>query len=376
MDMIRSLLIAVSVGGLAVAAPAAAAPPVVVTDVTGQTVSVAANPTRIVLGEGRLLYAIALLERDKPFGRVAAWASDVIQFDPDAYRKYRARFPEVDKLAVLGNLYSSDFSVETVVGIDADLVIFPTTQMTRLKDAGTVDKLAKIGVATVFVDFRDDPIKNLRPSLEVMGKILGRKREAAEYLDFYDRQMRRVTDKVGALPADRRPLVFIENAAGYSPECCTTFGPYNYGSFVALAGGRNWGSAKLTGYSGKVNPETIFTTDFDVIVGTGANWSEAVPDTQAVLLGYEATPQAVQTRLQRLAARDGWRSLKAVQDKRFFSIYHQFYTSPYHVVAVQALAKLLHPAELADLDPQATFEELHARFLPIDYSGVFWAQLR
>lgn len=348
---------------------------ITVTDLAGRTVEVRENVQRIILGEGRLLYALALLERDAPVKRVTAWADDMIKNDPDAYRKYKAAFPEIEKLAVLGNVFSTDFSVETAVAIDTDLVIFPTTNFTKAKEAGTIDKLEKIGVPVVFVDFRDDPVKNVRPSLELMGKILGQEQRAKDYLAFYDAQLQLVSSRLAGITPDKRPLVFIENAAGYAADCCTTYGPFNYGAFVELAGGHNWGSDKFKGYQGKVNPEAIFTTDFDVIVGTAANWSESVPTSTAVPLGYEATTEKVQPKLAALAARPGWKDMRAVKDKRFFSIYHQFYTSPYNAVAVVALAKLIHPELFADVDPEAILTELHKQFLPIPYSGMFWAKL-
>ena len=100
-----------------------------------------------------------------------------------------------------------------------------------------------------------------------------------------------------------------------------------------------------------------------------------MPDTTAVLLGYDAKPAAVQARLAALAARPGWRDMQAVRERRFFSIYHQFYNGPYFVVAIQAMAKWLHPEAFADLDPVQTFATLHRRFLPIEFEGVFWSGL-
>jgi iron complex transport system substrate-binding protein len=45
------------------------------------------------------------------------------------------------------------------------------------------------------------------------------------------------------------------------------------------------------------------------------------------------------------------------------------------VVALQAFATWIHPERFRDLDPEATHRELHARFLPIPYGGIFWATL-
>ena len=108
---------------------------------------------------------------------------------------------------------------------------------------------------------------------------------------------------------------------------------------------------------------------------TGANWSEANPQTTAVLLGYEAEAGPVQERMRALAGRRGFDQLTAVKGKRFFSVYHQFYNSPYHFVALQAFAKWFYPEDFEDVDPVANFRALHDSFLPIDYSGMFWAAL-
>jgi iron complex transport system substrate-binding protein len=114
----------------------------------------------------------------------------------------------------------------------------------------------------------------------------------------------------------------------------------------------------------------------DIIIGTGANWAVDRPTVTSVLLGYDATDMAVQDKLQALADRKGWSTLDAVKNKRFHSVYHQFYNSPYHFVAWQAFAKWFHPEKFTDLDPTKTFEELHDQFLPIEASGVFWATLK
>ncbi len=197
-----------------------------------------------------------------------------------------------------------------------------------------------------------------------------------EFLDFYMAQLRKVTNVVQDLEPDEKPLVFLETAAGWSTdECCKTFGSFNYGRFVELAGGRNYGSTLFTAFSSDVSLEGIIAANPAVIIGTGANWAEARPEVTSTLLGYEGDPEENQTRLEKLAARDGFKDLDAVRNGRFHSIYHQFYNSPFHVVAIQQLAKWIHPDLFEDLDPEATFVELHERFLPFDYSGQFWLSL-
>ena len=57
---------------------------------------------------------------------------------------------------------------------------------------------------------------------------------------------------------------------------------------------------------------------------------------------------------------------------RYHAVWHQFYNSPYHFVALQQFAKWFYPEEFADVNPTANFAEFHRRFLPIGYSGTFF----
>ena len=349
---------------------------ITVTDIAGRTVELEKDPQMVVLGEGRMIYTLALLDQNDPFQRVAGWKDDMIRFDPDAYRKYLAAFPAAASLPNFGSPYSGEWNLEAVIALGTELVVMNLGNLLKAQESGILEKLDAAGVATVFVDFRQDPTQNTVPSIQLLGRILDRRDEADAFTDFYQRQMKQIYARVSAIPADERPVVFIENAAGYDPDrCCRTYGAANLGRLVDLAGGRNWGSLKFPGFSTSVSLEAIFADDPDVIIGTGANWSEANPATKAVLFGYEATEELVQERLGGLAAREGWSELSAVRNGRFHSVYHQFYNSPYHFVAMQAFAKWLHPVLFEDVNPEATMRELHDIFLPIDYSGVFWGTL-
>ncbi|ETX11827.1 ABC transporter substrate-binding protein [Marinomonas ushuaiensis DSM 15871] len=363
---------------LLVTAFSASAAVIEVTDIAGRKVSL--DPEKIeniVLGEGRLTYSLALLDKSNPLKRVVGWKDDLIQYDPDAYRKYLKAFPEIADIENLGSPYSGDYSLEKIITLDTDLFILNLGNLLQAQESGLLTKLEKAGIKVVFVDFRQRPTQNTVPSLLMLGKVLNREKEANEFIDYYVEQMRLVSAVVLTKKQEERPIVFIESAAGYDPDkCCNTFGAANLGRLVDEAGGINWGSRKISGFSGKVNPEVILTEKLDYIIGTGANWSEANPNTTAVLLGYEATSELAQERLQALADRKGWSELDAVKSKNFYSVYHQFYNSPYHFIALQTFAKWFYPDDFKDLDTEANFVELHDRFLPIDYSGVFWQTLK
>ena len=376
----REFLLALVVSMVALAvliSSARAAETVEVTDLAGRTVKVKKGVGRMILGEGRQIYGLAVLDRDDPFKRVVGWKDDLKQFDPDAWHKYKAKFPQAEKIADFGNPYSGDFSIEKVIALDADVVVLDLGNYFKARETGLIEKLEKVNIPVVFIDWREDPSQNMLPSLILLGRILDREKEALAFADFYLRQMRLIYTRIGNLKENERPLVFMERAAGINPNaCCSTWGPVNFGKFVEDAGGRNWGSRVFSGFGGDVNPEKIIADDPDFYFMTGANWSQSNPDTIAVLLGYEATDEKVQERLKGLMNRSGLPLLKATKNKRVMALYHQFYNSPYFFVAVQAMAKSLHPDRFKDVDPAATWQELHAKFLPIGASGVFWAALR
>ena len=57
------------------------------------------------------------------------------------------------------------------------------------------------------------------------------------------------------------------------------------------------------------------------------------------------------------------------------AIWHHFYNTPMNVVAVQALARWLHPEELSELDPEQTLETFYREFQPVPLDGRYWITL-
>ncbi len=372
----RAFLGGLGATGALLAAPALAAGEIEVSDLAGRTVKLKAPAKRVILGEGRLMYGYSVLQPKAPFERLAGWGDDMVLYDPGTYRHYRAKHPSADAVPRFGSAVNSDFSVEQAIALNPDVILFPLSAYQRQIQAGTFEKLERAGIPVAIVDLREQLAQNTQPSIEIMGTLLGLDKEAAEFNRFYLRETRRVSSAVWNLPANKRTTVFMERAAGIDPNnCCMTFGNANLAVTLQDAGGINWGSARFPGIGGTASPEAILTLDPEVIIGTGADWAESTPGARGVPFGYETTPAQVQAALKALADRPGWNALKAVKSKRFYSVYHQFYTSPAHLVAMQVFAKWLYPETFAGLDPDAVWREYHERYSPIPLSGVFWAQL-
>jgi iron complex transport system substrate-binding protein len=366
---------AVLFGASVLFAGVATAETIEVTDLAGRVVNVTRDPQKIVLSEGRQLYTLAMLDREDPFKRVVGWGNDLIENDPGAWAKYLAKFPKAKDVANMGNPYAADVSMEKIASLGTEVYILDLSNYFKAQETGLLAKLEKAGITTVFVDFRQDPTQNVLPSVQLLGRILGREKEANAFADYYLRQTRSIYARVGSIPDKQKPMVFVERAAGLLP-CCATFGPFNFGRYIEEAGGRNWGSQFFSAFQAQAAQEKVLADNPDIYFLTGANWYGSNPGSSAVSLGYDATPEKVQKELVALMNRPGFQQLKAVQGKKVMAFYHQFYDMPYYFIAELAMAKEFYPDRFKDIDPEAVFKEFHEKFLPIPYSGVFWARLQ
>jgi iron complex transport system substrate-binding protein len=345
-----------------------------VTDVTGRTVEVETPVERVILGEGRQIYFVAALDRDAPFGRIVGWRDDLPKADPESYEAYRSLYPQVADLPTFGGMKDGTFDVEQAVSLDPDVILMNVDAKTATEEAGYVETLAKVGIPLVYVDFREKPMVNTEPSMRLIGKLFGKEQVAEDFIAFRQKSIAAVTD-VLEREKPERPLVFMERAGGYSDDCCMSFGDENFGKMVEIAGGINMAKDIIPGTFGTVNPEQIIASNPDQVIVTGGNWEGYVPGGDWVGVGYGADEAEAHRKLEALIKRPAFTGIKAVENGKVHAIWHQFYNNPYQFVAIQEMAKWLHPDLFEDLDPDATFRELHARFLPIEYKPGYFVSL-
>lgn len=351
------------------------ADPVTVTDIAGREVTLPGPVERVILGEGRQIFFAAVLDREAPFDRIVGWRDDLRQAAPESYAAYAEKFPQLAGIPTFGGFKDGTFDIEQAVSLDPDVMIMNLEAKAATDEAGYEEKLAKVGIPIVYVDFREDPFAHTPQSMEIIGKLFGKPERAAEFNAFYKAQMDRVTSVIAAHPDIARPLTFVERAGGYSEDCCMSFGNANFGQFVELAGGTNMATPFIPGTFGTVNPEQIIASDPEQIVVTGGNWEAYVPGGAWVGVGPGADQAEARRKLAALMQRPAFTGVKAAETGQVHAIWHQFYNTPYSFVAVQQLAKWLHPELFADLDPAATLAELHSRFLPVDYRPGYWVSL-
>ena len=82
-----------------------------------------AEPQRILLGESRLLSAVALLEGQKPLARIVGWQGDLPLMDPQTFNAYAQKFHDIKTIPLIGKATEDSISDEKALSLKPDLAI-------------------------------------------------------------------------------------------------------------------------------------------------------------------------------------------------------------------------------------------------------------
>ena len=296
-----------------------------VVDLAGRSVVIPHQVDRVILGEGKYLPVLAILDRTDPLKRVAGMMNEFQQYDPLEYDQYLARFPALATIPRLGATSPDSFSVERAIAVHPQVAIFglagdgPGPGQTAL-----IQQLQAAGIAVVFVDFLRDPLMNTSRSMTLLGRILGREVEAKQFTDYYKAQLKIVSDRLAGTELDK-PSVFLESGVNFSGSCCATMVNGMMGKFVDWAGGTNIAQGLVPGVSGTVSLEYLLSHQPDVYILTAIGNADTVAlYPERVALGAEVTPQVARSSLARSLERPGIADLTAVKEGRAFAVWHNF----------------------------------------------------
>jgi iron complex transport system substrate-binding protein len=342
---------------------------ITVMDLAGRTVSLDLPVERVVITFNFEEY-LAAEGGDDPFERIAGWTRNYWDGRRQwTWEKYTDAFPEIEDIPDVGYIHKGTFSTEKVLSLKPDVVIMCVVDYEAATD--DVKKLEEGGVPVVCVDYHSETLESHSQSTMLLGTVLGREERAQELVDFYQEQVEEVTSGLENLE-EPKPTVYVEVGNKGPAEYSSTYGKdFMWGALVDQCGGINIAD-DIVETSAPINPEYLLIQNPDVIIITGSYWPSY---NDSMRLGYYAEPAESRLRLESFTERPGWDGMKAVRDGKIYAIHHALSRHIYDFVALQYMAKCLHPEEFEDLDPEERFEEFHQRFLPVEYSGVWMTGL-
>ncbi len=342
----------------------AGAQAITVKDVQGRTVHLKQPAKKVLLGEGRDIITLNILDAD-PVSLVAAWQDDFKK--TLEYKQYRQKFPAIDKLPTVGSNAAS-FSVEKAIVAKPDVAIFSANGHGPGPAAKEqIAQLEAAGIPVVFIDFRKDPFTNTVPSIRLLGQILNRQQKAEAFIKFYETRRQRIADRIAAKkPAI--PKVFMDMKAGMAENEFNSPGKNNLGSFIAMAGGHNIGADVLPGAVGQLNQEYVISKQPDIYIATGTDVFRG----KGVVLGADVKAAEVVSSMKKRLQDPIIAELPAVKKKRVYGLWHLFYASPFNILAAECIAKWIHPSLFTDVSPEASLKELNTEFLSVPMTGTYW----
>ena len=340
-----------------------------VTDLAGREVTLAASPQRIFLAQPRQLYALLTL-LDAPLERIVGWAYPLAVFDPAMTARLEARWPQLATLPALSRTSTPSLEGEALLALTPDLVLFDLSQRSRVEGSPLAALLDEVGTPYLYVEFNHHPLQDAPVSVRLLGEVLGVEARAREVDDTIAAHLALIDERLATIA--ERPRVLINIAPGVKVDCCRTNLHNGVADLVTRAGGRNL-AAELAPVSGAtLSKEWVLAHPPEAILNTGGQWAKG----DGLRAGIGISGEDIQHDLARMVQTlPGWQSLDAVKQGRVMALWHGFHQGPYAIVALEAIARWLHPKTFADLDPMATFAYLMNDPTLSRSSGHFWGQL-
>ena len=348
---------------------------ITITDAAGREVTLEKDIDRIVLVRSRDIFEVEALLGDEMPDKIVGWSDDLQTNDIDTYKKVTETFPQMKDLPSIGNNANDTISTEAVLALEPDLVLMNVSM--KQGNFDYVEKLEDAGLPIVYLDSVSNPLSSPQESMKILGEVLGKEDKANEIVDFMDKQVDAVMSRINDIP-ENSVSTYIEIGNGGPSKIANTFGsspekPNKFTSWgVVLDALKVNNIAKGVSKSAPLNAEYILEQNPDTIVITGQGWDKS----GAMQMGYYATEEKSQELLQAFTTRTGWDTLKAVENKNVYSIYHGFPPHVFAFAGVQGLAKAFYPDTFTDLDPYANLKEFYDKFMPEKLSGEWFLKLQ
>lgn len=367
---LSSLLVraAVCIAVLCSFACAAHAAELSIVDDAGRTVTVERPARKIVLTDGMGLLGLAAID-DDPVARLAGW--NRARLDADALQMFRQAMPSIDDVPDIGEPRSGAAAIEGLIRLQPDLVVLDPYYN---RSAASIRKLEAAGIAVAVLALTPS-IRDSEPvyGLKRLAVLIGRKGKGETFSAFVGSRLERIRLRVASLPATDRPLVLLEAHAGRGSCCIVAGAGQGIGDFVGFAGGHNLGADRVPGMAGQLSAEYVLAARPTVYIGTGGSYLQA---SGGLTVGPSYSALQAQASLASVVNRPGLFDTPAVALRNAHGIWHGLAISGINIVAIETMAKWIHPDLFADLDPVRTLREINTDFLAVPLAGAMWVDLQ
>ena len=305
--------------------------PRAVIDSAGVTTIFYRPPERIIAMNSDAADALSVLGIDD---RVVG-VGDVVTTRP-------LQFPTLSGARSIGKYNEPD--IEAILALRPDLLI----SYVLWPDAEKLDRHLPGRIGIVKLDFYKADL--FREELSTLAHITGSPDAATDYIEWYDGIQALVNERIGSVPVEEQPRVFIDYGSGKTTGRRTMSEGTGLHDIVVAAGGINVAAGYVTGYADVENEWVIKERpDLVLIWSPKGGYAHGEED-----LFREARDD--------LMTMSGFGNIPAVRDDKVYVISSAFGFGSSSPVAVLRVAMLLYPDEFADIDFNEVHQEYFSRF--------------
>jgi len=313
-----------------------------VTDSLGRSVTVPAQPERIIASGSGTLRLVTYLQAQDRIVAVDS-AESRVSFIPA--RPYSIANPRFRDLPVFGEFRGLD-NPELIAGL------FPSPQVifkvSPLSGPHPDQLTAKTGIPVVGLEYGDLTGKreDLYTTLRMMGKILGKNRRAEEVITFFEQHLGEIARRTSDIPEENRPSCYIGGVSFRGGHGFTSTEP-GYPPF-AWTGAKNIAAGLAAGKSANVtiSKEKLLEWDPEIIF----------IDMNTITAGEQADA------LHQLKTDPALKVLSAVRKGNLYGVLpYNSYTINYGSVLANGyfVGKTLYPERFSDIDPVKKADEIY-----------------
>jgi iron complex transport system substrate-binding protein len=305
-----------------------------ITDSMGRNLTVPFNPQRIVSVNSDVSEVIcALGSQDKIVG-----VADTSKFPPLLKEKTK-----------VGAAFTPN--VEKILELKPDIV-FGYGKFLKQEIAQQIESA---GIPVVYLDCYK--VKTMDKDVKTLGSILNKEKQSKEYMDFFDKYLKEVSDKVKNIPEDKKVKVYIEGYTDYSTNASGSAAA----EMLEYAGGKNIAASENKPYP-TVSSEWVIAQNPQVIIKAASS---------STVSGYGASDEGMKKLWEKIVSRTGWQQIQAVKDGRVYIISSEIYTGPRASVGIFYFAKWMYPDLFKDINPENINKEFLHRFYGLDAKGAW-----
>ncbi|GAB4218055.1 MAG: ABC transporter substrate-binding protein [Rhodoferax sp.] len=290
---------------------------------------------------------------------------------PVIFKRYAAVIPNLQAMPDIGHSDDGTFSAEKVIALKPDVLFIAEWTYKALQTAR--EQIEAAGIPIVVIDYNAQLLERHMASTRAIGRVMGTEARGEELAKLYEREYHDVLARVAKSSFKTPKKVYVELGQAGADTVGNSYSGTMWGKLLTTLGAINVADGKLPGPWGKVNAEAVIADNPDLIFIAGSSW---VNKPLAVKTGYEATPELTRQTLLPYAQRPAWANLKAVKNGEVHAIEHGLCRTLFDFVAMQYIAKRLYPDTFQDVDPDASFNAYHAKYLPVAYAGTWMLPLK